>query len=285
MTSNHHDPTFEERAPERITVAPGASDAPPPHLLRRPHVLAGAVGRWHARTWTFDRLRAEHGDVVFPVSRSYSRSSAAEHMSLREYLDALESPRGGDGLYLSGVELLSRIPSLANDFAFPRYVRVERLSNTLIFIGSGRSRTPLHFDYCHTLLAQVMGRKRVTLFSPEKTRHLSPLPREPFQTFSGLELTRSGEARADRSAYEAARRDHADFDFTLHPGEILYLPYGHWHGVESLEPSISVSRSWWTVGMLLTQAPHVAADWLSYQRGRLGRSAGAADASRDWLGF
>jgi hypothetical protein len=279
----HRAPIFEERTPERITVAPGAHDAPASDRLERPHVLVGAMSRSWAHSWTFDRLRVEHGEVVFPVSRPHLRSSASEPMTLRAYLDAIEAPGGGEGLYLSGVDLPSRIPALAHDFAFPRYARMERLSNTLVFIGGARSRTPLHFDYCRTLLAQVMGRKRVTLFSPDRTRHLDPLPREPFQTYSGLTLTRDGAARGDLGAYEAARRDLADFDFTLHPGEILYLPYGHWHGVESLEPTISISRSWWTVGMLFTQAPHLVADWLRYQRRRLGRSA--TDAPRDWLGF
>ena len=60
----------------------------------RPCILTGAMERWPARAWTFDRLRDEHGHVRFPVGRSYSRLWAPTEMTLREYLDAILAPGG-----------------------------------------------------------------------------------------------------------------------------------------------------------------------------------------------
>ena len=247
---------------------------------------------WHARSWTLERFRTEHGRVQFPVNRSYSRAQAPTLMTLREYIDGILAEGGGGGLYLAGVEFLNRIPSLMGDFSFPDYVWWRRLANTLLFVGGAGARSPLHVDYSHTLLAQVAGQKRITLFAPEKTEWLEPLPREPFQTFSGLELTPSGSRRgpgagasSDVSAFDRIRRERADFDFVLSPGEILFLPYGWWHAVESLEPSISISHSWWTLSMLLSEAPYLAGEWLRYRLRRRKSSVNTGEDGQDWLGF
>jgi hypothetical protein len=44
---------------------------------------------------------------------------------------------------------------------------------------------------------------------------------------------------------EAAR--HAQ-STTLEPGDALYIPYGWWHGVESLEPLSILVNYWWKPG-------------------------------------
>jgi hypothetical protein len=218
----------------------------------RPCILVGAMDRWRARSWTFDWLRTEHGHVRFPVGKSYSRVWAPTEMTLREYLDAILATRGPQELYLASVEFLDRLPSLRHDFEFPDYTWWERAENTLLFIGGAGARSPLHFDFSHTLLAQVVGRKRFRFFSPDQTPRLDPLPRELFQTFSGLGLEPSGEAGRERPK----------LDFVLQPGEILFLPHGWWHAVDSLEPTVSITRSWWTSRMFLSEAPRVVASWI-----------------------
>jgi hypothetical protein len=44
---------------------------------------------------------------------------------------------------------------------------------------------------------------------------------------------------------EAAR--HAEVA-TLEPGDAIYIPYGWWHGVESLDPVSILVNYWWTPG-------------------------------------
>ena len=210
------------------------------------------MARWRAGSWTLDSLRASHGHVRFPVGRSGSRIWTPTEMTLGEYLDAILAQRGRQELYLASAEFLDRLPSLRDDFSFPDYTWWGRASNTLMFVGGAGARTPLHFDFSHTLLAQIVGRKRFRLFSPDQTSSLDPLPRELFQTFSRLDLAQSEGAG-----------DGARFDFVLEPGEMLFLPHGWWHAVDSLEPTISVTRSWWTPRLFLTEAPRLAADWVA----------------------
>jgi Cupin-like domain len=276
------------RSPERIGEIPRRALLREHCRPRRPCIIAGATDRWRARAWTLDWFRSEHGAVRFPVSRAYSRALPPQVMTLREYIDAVTLGTGAGGpqaLYLSGVEFLGRIPSLCDDFSFPDYTWLRSFSNTLLFIGGAGARTPLHFDFSHTVLAQLVGRKRFRLFSPDQTPLLAPLPREPFQTFSGLSIAPSGEGRSGAVAVAEAPGVRPAFDFVLQPGEMVFLPDGWWHGVESLDPSVSITRSWWDFGLFLTESPYLAFDWLRRQvRRRRSSTTGMAEPP-DWLGF
>jgi ribosomal protein L16 Arg81 hydroxylase len=216
----------------------------------RPCILTEAMKSWAARSWTLESFRTRHGDTRFLVGKNHSRTWAPREMTLRDYLDAILDRSGAPDLYLASAQFLDRLPMLRDDFAFPDYVWQRAASNTLMFIGGAGARTPLHFDHSHTLLAQIVGRKRFRLFSPAQTPRLAPLPRELYQTFGAALIN----ARAEGDAPVP------DFDFILEPGEMLFLPFSWWHAVDSLDPTLSITRSWWTFGLALSEAPRVATD-------------------------
>lgn len=99
--------------------------------------------------------------------------------------------------------------------------------------------TPLHHDPHHNVLAQVVGLKYVRLYPPSATRRLYP-----FQ--EGLTTNAS---QVDLAAPDLIR--YPDFEGLPHqetllqPGEMLYIPPGWWHYVQSLSVSFSVSF-WWS---------------------------------------
>ena len=43
--------------------------------------------------------------------------------------------------------------------------------------------------------------------------------------------------------------------FILKPSDAIYIPYGWWHFVESLEPSINVSIHYWEIKDLFKKLP------------------------------
>ena len=49
-------------------------------------------------------------------------------------------------------------------------------SDSKVWVGAAQNVTPLHFDLCHGLIVQVVGRKRVTLFHPSESAKLYPWP-------------------------------------------------------------------------------------------------------------
>ena len=46
--------------------------------------------------------------------------------------------------------------------------------DTKVWVGTAQNVTPLHFDLCHGLIVQVVGRKRVTMFHPQNSKLLYP---------------------------------------------------------------------------------------------------------------
>ena len=95
-------------------------------------------------------------------------------------------------------------------------------------IGPKNAQIGLHYDFLetHAYLAQIVGRKRCVLFSPDDSAALydgAVNPDEP--EFERFPLFRNA------TAYECI----------LEPGELLFIPYRWWHHVVALDNSITVN--------------------------------------------
>ncbi len=99
------------------------------------------------------------------------------------------------------------------------------------------------------MLAQVQGRKKLIIFPPEHTSNLYPFPSFSSQShasrinvqaiYSDDPELREAERRRFPKALNAER-----YECVLEKGEILYMPPGWWHDVESLDDAISVTIPW-----------------------------------------
>jgi hypothetical protein len=105
-----------------------------------------------------------------------------------------------------------------------------RQSHHFVYLSIPGGVTPLHHDFweTHAFLAQVSGRKRATLFSPED--------------MDLLYTDRSGDVRLMEtmdcfSSVQGWRGD-------LCPGDFLIIPSKWLHFVETLEASITYSADW-----------------------------------------
>jgi ribosomal protein L16 Arg81 hydroxylase len=86
----------------------------------------------------------------------------------------------------------------------------------------------LHYDFLesHAYLAQIVGKKRCTLFSPEDSAALY-----------------DGKVNVDAPDFDKfpLLRDATAYECTLEPGELLFMPHRWWHHVVGLEKSITVN--------------------------------------------
>jgi len=89
----------------------------------------------------------------------------------------------------------------------------------------GPARTPLHYDDYANALTVLRGRKRVS-FCPFRAV-ANPAP--------------AWMASANHAPEDASPR----LSVTLNPRDVLYLPPGYWHAVDSEENTVAVSY-WWT---------------------------------------
>ncbi|SPO23879.1 uncharacterized protein UTRI_03591_B [Ustilago trichophora] len=149
--------------------------------------------------------------------------------------------------YLAQFDLLSQSPSLASEapglphtIAGPKGAKEQWRSN--VWIGPMGTYTPLHCDPYENLFAQVVGRKRIHLFAPQLAPYLYINQTGPQRNTSAIasehELLNPTETKPLLS--KALTSENA-FVTELVPGDVLYIPQGWYHCVQSLSTSASVN--------------------------------------------
>ncbi|CBQ73493.1 conserved hypothetical protein [Sporisorium reilianum SRZ2] len=148
--------------------------------------------------------------------------------------------------YLAQFDLLTKAPSLAAEApglphtrAGPKGAQEQWRSNV---IGPAGTYTPLHRDPYQNMFAQVVGRKRVHLFAPELAPYLyinkSGVQRNTSAIASEQELLAPS---PDRPLLSTALASENACVVELGPGDVLYIPQGWYHCVQSLSTSASVN--------------------------------------------
>jgi hypothetical protein len=217
-------------------------------------------------TWSFDQFKSLYGSEgvvasVWPGDKFLKMMLLRDYI---DYLDAPGGPSPGfwidpatkfpcdappeaaaSPLYLSGWRTFSRHPELLEDIVLsPQFVEdwlpllpqalreamdeATRYFSAGVLIGPAGSLANLHQDFLHShaYLAQIIGRKRCILFSPDDSAALY-----------------DGKIDPDRPDFlRFPRLRHATaFECILEPGELLFMPCNWWHHVVALEKSMTVN--------------------------------------------
>ena len=155
---------------------------------------------------------------------------------------------GGDRYYLYGEPLPPHLHTLLPPPAVLSHC--PSLTSSLLWVAMTGSLSPLHFDLSDGVLVQLEGVKRFLLFPPSHYAQLAPHPlHHPHDRQSTLTLC-TVPSRASLPAGVSPLL------CTLTPSELLFLPYGWWHQVESRGVSVSATYRWneWEEGLRRVQA-------------------------------
>jgi hypothetical protein len=148
------------------------------------------------------------------------------------------------------------IPELLPVFAAENRIDLVPAVQPRIWLGN-RIHVAPHFDLMENIACNVAGRRRFTLFPPEQIANLYPGPIE--LTPAGTPISMVAVVDPDLERYP--RYVHAwaaALQVTLDPGDALYLPYGWWHGVESLDGLNILANYWWSDAPAGIGAPYDA---------------------------
>jgi hypothetical protein len=211
----------------------------------KPVVITGVMKSWKARsTWTFDFFRDRYGSTSMDVYRFDNgnyRPNRLEVMALADFIDkTLRNDWETFPYYVrDDWKLFIRHRELLTDYMVPDYFfdwfrllpRFMRLIYPRIFIGPRGAITPLHHDIwgTHAWLAQLVGRKRWILFSPDQRDLLYDYQVRPDQP--------------DLQRFPLFRKA-KPLECTIGPGDMIFVPSGWHHWVISLDPTISLTHNY-----------------------------------------
>lgn len=207
-----------------------------------PVVIRGAITGWPAiAAWSPTALKERFGtreynaQVNLPtrvpsmhLSKDYTR-----RMRLDEFIGLMLSTPADRPCYLHQ-RSIAQFPSLEHDVRFEEFTGPAAEPTDNLWIGSAGTKTSLHFDYQHGILAQVFGTKRLLLIAPEHSRYLHVLP--------GIIQKSQVDAEApDLKLYQKYAKAKV-FEGVIEPGDAIFIPRGWWHMVRALSASISVNH-------------------------------------------
>jgi hypothetical protein len=209
----------------------------------RPVILRGLMTGWNH--WTPDYLRWRCGGETVEVMSG--RDSDAQYeinceshktrMTMDQFVGMVECAGETNDFYMVANNrsngagplraLLDELPP------FEGLLDPGRAAGDTVFFwfGPAGTKTPLHHDTMNILLAQVVGRKRITLIPSFETH----LVYNHIGVYSQVDCE-----NPDPEQYPLFAKA-SKFETVLEPGEVLFIPVGWWHQVRSLDVSISVS--------------------------------------------
>ncbi|KAF9547938.1 hypothetical protein EC957_007451 [Mortierella hygrophila] len=161
------------------------------------------------------------------------------------------------------------IPALLASLSLPQtttsFANVPNKDLMRIWVSLAGATTPLHYDRCHGILIQLVGRKRFVIFSHEDTHGLYPYdgisgPGHaskvrglghcfPLSSLSVGTKDKAYQEHLDENMAEVQRRwpkirNTTPWIVDLEPGDALYTPLGFWHEVTSVDHSVSITVPW-----------------------------------------
>ena len=206
-----------------------------------PFLITGLVGRWPLCAQSPDVLRERFGHMHVRarvgdyINTAFAPDRAMQDMTMREYMDVVDSWTAPLPPYLGNLEL-RELNSMCH---WPAYF--DKMGPPRFWIGPLGTLTPLHCDYDDNIFAQIWGSKRIFLSPPHHDEFL--YSREANAILFGSPFDPEA---PDFDKYPLARQA-AMIEVTVHPGDMLYVPAGWFHKVRALNFSLSSNR--WARGV------------------------------------
>jgi lysine-specific demethylase 8 len=224
-------------------IAFGSAEELSRHLAgaTMPFIVTGLLDSWKAmRDWTpahfADRYRGMEVTAFLdlPAEGAPYALRNENHMRKMRFEDFVNLiGRNEKACYIHQLSV-GKVPELASETEFRQLLPAGVKSEMLYFwLGSGGTRSGLHFDRFDNLNAQIYGRKSVFLVSPNQSGALYPFP-------DNVEKSQVDPDKPQLDRFPRFR-DILPHTAVLASGEMLFLPRRWWHHFQSLEPSINVN--------------------------------------------
>lgn len=174
-----------------------------------------------------------HGDYV---QKTFSTDRDFRSTSMAEFIASLDTPaRPGETPAYMGNNIVPE--KLLKLIRYPQYFARDKFIAPRIWIGPKGTLTPLHRDDTDNLFAQVWGQKSFILAAPHHRPALGTWSTSPKGGLDGCDFNPDA---PDYQRFPAAR-EVPFLRVVLQAGDLLFLPEGWFHQVESVSTSLSVN--------------------------------------------
>ena len=223
-------------------------------LPKKPLVMTDMISHWGAmQKWSFDfflQLQSEQ-EVHVEIGNVAQNTTDFRQENFSEFIARLSNDESEPNphetkpnanqkertAYLSVCDIFSEFPELKADIDFRLLTKHKIKNYVFCWIGPKGTVSGYHTDWADNILAQIYGRKRVCLVAPEQSRYMYPSSK--YETGSILSSVDAN--HYDEKKYPLFQKA-TQMATVINPGEIIFIPRGWWHHVESLDKSISVNN-------------------------------------------
>jgi hypothetical protein len=246
----------------------------------RPVILVGAVADWPAvSTWSLDWFRDHAADLAVSAFFGSRLEGERRLLFLGEAIERMRAARSeGEEVSIRQLPLASLPFDTGAYLRPPEQCPADRRLLPSLWLAAAGTVQPFHQDHRHpldgiaNLLAQVHGRKRAMLVSPDQDEVM-------YRRAAGSPDAHFSEVDAEEPDLGAHPRfrDARIWEGALAPGDLLFIPMRWWHSLCALDESVSVSF-WWrphrisdlTASLLATGSVSRLRAFLDEHRGTIG---------------
>jgi len=210
-----------------------------------PVILTDSISHWAPmKKWNIDYFRSVHGNSMVSIQDGreadpyFERNQKLHRAETRfsDFLDRLERTEKSNDFYMTAGNMSFHPEGLPDIFADCADLDIGdgylNGPSGSLWIGPPGTITPLHFDMVNNLFCQISGRKRVRLVPSWSM----PWVYNDYHVYSDVDVT------APDFEKHPLFKNATIFDFVVEPGEVLFIPVGWWHHLESLDITISLTR-------------------------------------------
>jgi len=221
----------------------------------RPVVMTDVSPHWEAmKRWDLAYLKRVAGSTPVTVHHDKDGNFTRWYLSepgtrddrkipFGDLLDMLQTDEGRR-FYMTEHSLREISPVLAQDVDVTDLIDLTPPWEPLLFVGRDTCM-PLHYHgTTEAILCQLIGTKQITLYAPDQTPYLYPVPwyaQSPL--FSRVDGRSIQAGQPDFERWPKLRKA-VPLQFTLHPGEILFIPVHWWHLTSVPTFQVSMTTFW-----------------------------------------
>lgn len=208
----------------------------------RPVIVTGLEPTPPCKDWNIEKLAEQYGEAVVRVRSAAHRQTMSEFVEELKQFEKNGAPEniveGFTKPYTEGAALPEEMWA---DFG-PLFFDAEDFVPPQLWLGSVPTTIPtssLHRDPLTGFLFQVIGQKRLDLYSADQADLIYPM-----KAYNLYQPCWFKPEKPDFEVYPKAKAAKC-ISVTLNPGELIIQPYGWFHQVYALDsPNMSVSYFW-----------------------------------------